>query len=129
MFQRLDQWLRERGSLRSNMYETGRPRFLTPDVEEAILGVVEDEPSINSREIARHVELNQSTVLRILHEQLLYPFHRQRVQCLNPEDYPQRHQFCVWFLHQSVVVPDLASCVLFSDESAFTRDGIFNTHN
>ena len=94
MFQRLDQLLRERGSLRPNMSKTGRPRSLTPDVEEAILGLVEDEPSINSREITCCVELNQSNVLQILHEQLLYPFHPQRVQCLNPEDYPQRRQFC-----------------------------------
>ena len=63
MFQRLDQRLRERGSLRLNMFETGRPRSLTPDEEEAILGSVEDGPSISSREISRRVELNQSNVL------------------------------------------------------------------
>ena len=63
MFQRLDQRLRERGSLRLNMSETGRSRSLTPDVEEAILGLVEDEPSISSRVIARRVELNHSNVL------------------------------------------------------------------
>ncbi|PSN42523.1 hypothetical protein C0J52_16176 [Blattella germanica] len=39
MFQRLDQRLRETGSLRANMSETGRPRSVTPDVEEVILGV------------------------------------------------------------------------------------------
>ena len=33
-----------------------------PDVKEAILGLVEDEPSISSCEIARRVELNQSNV-------------------------------------------------------------------
>ena len=64
MFQRFDQRLRERGSLRPDMSETGRPRSLTPDVEEAILGLLEDEPAISSREIAHHVELNQSNVLR-----------------------------------------------------------------
>ena len=63
MFQRLSQRLRERGSLRPNMSETGRPRSLTPDVKEAILGLVEDEPSISSCEIARRVELNQYTAL------------------------------------------------------------------
>ena len=63
MFQRLDQRLRERGSLRPNMSEASRPRSLIPDVEEAILGLLEDEPSISSPEIARRVELNQSNVL------------------------------------------------------------------
>ena len=129
MFQRLDQRLRERGSLRSNMSGIGRPSSLTRDVEKAILGLVEDEPSISSREILRRVELNQSTELRILHDQLLYAFHPQCVQCLNLEDYAGRCRFCEWFLHQSAVVPDFESCVLFSEESAFTKDGIFNTHN
>ena len=92
-------------------------------------GLVDDEPSISSHENACRVELNQSTVLRILYKQLLCPFHLQHVQCLNPEVYPQRRQLCEWFLHQSAVVPDFANCVLFSDESAFTRNGIFNTHN
>ena len=78
-FQRLDQRLPERGSLRPNMSETGLPRSLTPDVEEAILGLVEDEPSISSREIARRVELNQSNELRFFHEQLLYHFHPQLI--------------------------------------------------
>ena len=121
MFQRLDQRLRETGSLRANMSETGRPRSVTPDVEEVILGVVEEEPSVSScsRAIARRVQLSQSTVLRILHEQLFYPFHPQRVQCLNPDDYPRRHEFCKWFLHQSALIPDFSSCVLFTDESSF----------
>ena len=125
----IDQRIRDRGLLRPNMSETGRPRSLTPDVEEAILRLVEDEPSISSREIARHVELNQSNVLRIFREQLLYHFHPQLIQCLNPEDYPRRRQFYEWFLHQSEVVPDFTSCPLFSDEPAFTRDSVFNTHN
>ena len=65
----------------------------------------------------------------VFHDQLLYHFHPQLIQCLNPEDYPQRRQFYECFLHQSAVVPDFASCVLFSDELAFTRDSVFNTHN
>ena len=55
MFQRLDQLLRERGSLRLNMSETDRPRSLTPDVEEAILGLVEDQPSAH---VKLHVMLS-----------------------------------------------------------------------
>ena len=110
------------------MSETGRSHSLTPDVEEAILGLVEDEPSISSREIACCVELNQSNVLRILHEQLLYPFHPQRVQCLNPEIYPGRRQFRELFLIKVQWYP-ISQVVCFSDESAFTRDDIFNTHN
>ena len=78
------------------MSETGRPRSVTPDVEEVILGVVEEKSSVSSRAIARRVQLSQSTVLRILHKQMFYPFHPQRVQCLNPDDYPQRREFCEW---------------------------------
>jgi hypothetical protein len=42
--------------------------------------------------------VSQWVVSRILHEQLLYPYHVQRVQGLSPADYPVRRHFCKWFL-------------------------------
>ncbi|XP_039309087.1 uncharacterized protein LOC120358566 [Solenopsis invicta] len=51
------------------------------------------------------------------------------VQDLREEDYPRRRAFCENFLRRVEDDPELPSRVIFSDESLFTRDGIFNCHN
>jgi hypothetical protein len=38
--------------------------------------------------------MSQWVVSRTLHEQLLYPYHVQRVQGLSTQDYPVRRRFC-----------------------------------
>ena len=63
------------------------------------------------------------TVLRILHEQLLYPYHLASVHCLTPADQPPHENYCRWFV-QPTATPLLVSPVLFIDEATFVRDGI-----
>jgi hypothetical protein len=55
-----------------------------PDVEERVLQRVTQSPGTSTRRIAaqEHV-LSHSSVWRILHLQLLYPYHLQRVQGLS----------------------------------------------
>jgi hypothetical protein len=69
------------------------------------------------------------TVWRVLHQQLLYPYRLQRVHGLCPADFPAREAFCQWFVHQCALNPLFVSSVLFTDEAAFTRNGIINFHN
>lgn len=52
-----------------------------------------------------------------------------RVQHLWPEDYSRRKSFCEDFLRKVNRDPKFLSRVIFSDESLFTREGIFNSHN
>jgi hypothetical protein len=68
-------------------------------------------------------------VWRVLREQLLYPYHLQRVQALTASDYPARLQFCQWLLQRCIVQPPFLSSILFTDEAGFCRDGIINFHN
>lgn len=72
---------------------------------------------------------SKSTVWRTLHEQLLYPFKSQKVQELQPEDYAKRLEFSRWVLHKEVDSPNFLRNVLFTDETSFTREGIFNFKN
>ncbi|GFX80279.1 uncharacterized protein TNCV_2642951 [Trichonephila clavipes] len=72
--------------------------------------------------------LHQS-VWRILREQDMHPFHVQRVQTQQPEDYAPRVAFAQWYLGKCATNPLFPDEVLFSDEASFTREGIFNTHN
>ena len=56
-------------------------------------------------------------------------FHYTRVQQLRPEDYPLRKTFCENFLRRVDRDPRFPSRIIFSDESLFTQEGIFNSHN
>jgi len=51
------------------------------------------------------------------------------IQHLREEDYPRRKRFCEDFLRRADEDPEFPSRVIFSDESLFTREGIFNSHN
>ncbi|CAH2088677.1 unnamed protein product [Euphydryas editha] len=52
-----------------------------------------------------------------------HPFHFTRVQELLPADYTARVSFCQWLLE------DFTRNILWTDESTFTRVGMFNIHN
>ena len=72
---------------------------------------------------------NHITVWRALNRNDYHPYHFQRVQGLCPADYGPRERFAQWFLDQEVEDANFAERVLFTDESTFSRDGIFNNHN
>lgn len=109
--------------------DKGRPRTRrTHDFEEAILDHVAENPSVSTRQLAVTFNVDHMTAWRTIHDQLLYPYHLQRVQGLSPADYPQRETFCRWFIHQSAN-PLFIRTVLFTDEATFGRDGITNLHN
>jgi hypothetical protein len=80
--------------------------------------------------LARRHQIFQRTVVRVLHDQLLYPFHVQHVQALQtPLDYERRRAFCEWLLQQDAAYPTFLSLVLVMFEACFTRNGIWNTRN
>jgi len=95
---------------------------------EKVLHAVEQEPETNIKFIAREHDLSYSTVQRILEEEKLHAYHYTSVQDLREEDYTRRKRFCENFLRR-VDDPEFSSRVIFSDESLFTREGIFNHHN
>ena len=59
----------------------------------------------------------------------LHAYHYTRVQHLREEDYRRRKRFCEYFLRRVNEDPEFPSRIIFSDESLFTREGIFNSHN
>lgn len=101
----------------------------TVDFEDQVLHAVEENPSVSVRCIAHRLNAHKSTVWRVLHEDLLYPFKLQKVQALEPGDFPLRMDCARWFLHKVVDSPNFLRKVFFTDEASFTREGIFNTRN
>lgn len=122
------------------LYETGNILPIKHDVGrdrnarnlrnvETVVRAFEQKPETSIRIIAREHDLSYSTVRRILEEEKLHAFHYTRVQHLRPEDFPQRKIFCENFLRRAAQDPRFPSRVIFSDESLFTREGVFNSHN
>lgn len=131
VFIRLVQRGRESGHLQPRPGQHGgrvRPRHIL-NIEEEIVNIVEEQPTISTRTLAAQLDVSNSTVWRILRQELHYPFHVQRVQALLPRDFPIRIVFCEWLLHQNQLNPNFTKNILFTDESIFTRNGIQNFHN
>lgn len=99
-FTRLHQRLHESGTFEKRSLDTGRHRQIrTPELEVAVLNIIEAQPETSTRKIAAELNTCASTVWRILKEQQLYPYHIQRVQALLPRDFEPRMTFSQWF-HQ-----------------------------
>jgi len=130
IFAKLHQRLRDTGMFGKNAGDSGRPRSIsTPEVEEEILAIVQENPGTSIRRIAAQIDISPRLIWRTLKEQLLYPYHIQRVQTLNPPDFRARLEFCRWILRKQARNVNLIANILFTDEAGFTRDGIFNFHN
>lgn len=123
VFTRVHRHLLENGNF-NNLIIIGRPRARVED-EEAVLGQVQNNPNVSIREVSRNLEIPKTRVGRILREQLLHPFHYQKVQSLEERDFASRVALCNWMLENQVALNN----VLWTDECQFTNNGIFNFHN
>ena len=129
IFQSIHQRLRETGTLRRSG-GPGRPMTVRRvDVEETVLDMIEDEPGTSTRRIAQNLNVSNWTVWKTLKDNLLHPYHIQRVQALLPADFAPRIAFCQWILHTLVAIPQLLTLILFTDEASFSRNAIRNFHN
>lgn len=104
----------------------GRP--LTADDEE-VLALFARNPSLSVRQVAAQTNNSPATVWRIARKDRLHPYHIQRVQCLLPADYGRRMQFCRRLIAECQENENFVNKVLWTDESTFSRTGIFNSHN
>lgn len=97
----------------------GRPRRID---EEAVLKLIEEDPSTSIRSIWRRTGVSIATVHRILKRYELLPYHSQRVQSLLPRDFPARVQFCRTMLRKIREDPKFFNHILWSDESSCKRE-------
>lgn len=109
--------------------EGGLRTVRTAVLEEAVLDAVAEDSSISVRKLSAQFNTSKSVVHRILKEQLLHPFHIQKVHAMSPADYPARVQYAHWFLQKQQEDRKFIGSVLFTDEAGFRRDGVINSHN
>lgn len=130
MFSRIHIRLHETGSLSiDNSSKGAHSTMRTPELEEAVLNTVEEHPETSTRKIAVMLNVSHFLIWKIIVDNLLYPFHIQRVQALLPRDFPSRLNFCRWFLEKLAEDPLFKSKILFTDEANFSRNSIRNFHN
>ncbi|KFM62783.1 hypothetical protein X975_16257, partial [Stegodyphus mimosarum] len=72
---------------------------------------------------------SKSTVHRLVRSERLRPFWYTTVEGLKPNDFQKRVAFCEWLLQQQNIDNGFIAHILCTDESFFTRDGVFNHHN
>lgn len=100
----------------------GRPP-LSIHVEDAIVEYFQRHPRRSTRQAARRFGVSQYAVWKLLHSMDMYPYHFSPVQALHAPDPGPRIEFCRWLLNHP------QTNILWSDESIFTRVGIYNVHN
>lgn len=92
-----------------------RDRPVRENVEE-VLAQVDDNPHTSTRKVAANIGCSQSTVMRVLKEQLLHPLELVQVQALGPNDLPIRLQYCQWMRGKVAEVPHFLGLVASTGE-------------
>ena len=104
-------------------------RMRTLENEESVLEILQNNSSTSTRAIDSYVRISHSFVWRILHTNDMHPYHIQRVQLLNEDDFAPRLAFARWYLEMHARDPRFPDTVLFTDEVTFTREEMFNSHS
>ncbi|KAL4149757.1 hypothetical protein QTP88_003625 [Uroleucon formosanum] len=98
-------------------------------METEILDEVNRDPETSTRVLVRQFGVHYSTIWRTINREGLYPYHFLTVNGLENADHQQRAQFCRWLLHNEVEDCGFLQSILWTDESSFTREDVFNVHN
>lgn len=130
VFSRAFQRLRETGSAAPHRAErrSGISEY-SADIDQQIINIVRTDPETSTRQIARRLGVSSKKVWTVLNRERLHPYHHIPVQALQQEDSERRLQFCTWLLESDIETRGFLDCILWTDESQFTRDGITNFHN
>lgn len=113
--------------------KTGRPQQQNldySDVELNILTYFECYPKASSREAAQEIGINHTSILKVL-KKYKYKCYRdgRLVQKLHPGDSERRLQFCENIRTEIALNPNFLDCIVWSDETNFSNNGMYNRHN
>jgi hypothetical protein len=94
-----------------------------------VLAYVEMNPTASTREIGHEVQISHESSRKILKKHGFRSFKYQLHQHLYEEDGARRTVYCQWLLQNNAADRDFISSILFTDESRFTNNGMFNKQN
>lgn len=107
----------------------GRSRAIPARVEDRILQYFDRNPRSSSRQVGRLFGVSHMTVLKIMKLNRRRPFRVQKVQALLPRDLPVRAAYCRWMLDNITRNEHFVEQIMWTDESTFTRNGMWNRQN
>lgn len=93
----------------------------TSDVEEQILQRVEDDLGTLVRRITLMENVSTQTASLMLHVQLLYPYHVQRVQALHLVDFLPKPNFWICFLAKIGKNSRFSTNIFATEETVLTK--------
>lgn len=97
--------------------------------EYQILQHFERTPTSSLRRAERLFNVHRNAIHSVLKREKWHPFKFCKVQALLPRDRPVRVAYCQWLQQKIAESPGFLGDVLWTDESTFTRNGMWNRHN
>ena len=128
VFTRLHQRLLDTGSVVRSRRENSSAA-VDVGIEDYIIDLVTTNPNVSSRDLASEIGVSHWYVLKLLNKNHFHPYHFTQVQALEENDFAPREEFCRWLLNSDIEQYHFFKRILWTDESLFTREGVFNTHN
>ena len=129
VFRRLANRLRQTGSVRPMSINIRRRLVRNEDNIINVLAYVEADPHLSLREIALDLGISVTSVLRILKDFKLHPYHVELHQALSETDFERRLDYCHWLRAMCIENPQFLSQILWTDEATFTSSGRVNLRN
>lgn len=97
--------------------------------EERVLRHFAAQPEDSTRNVGRRFAMNHGTVHKILKRDRQHPYKFLKAHALLPRDLPPRVEFCDWLRRQHQNDRGFLSRIIWTDESTFTRNGVWNQRN
>lgn len=115
--------------------QEGAGRPIRARTEQAVLDIVRRNPRLGTRTAAKMLRRNHGlrvshwAVHKVLRKDRQHPYRIHKVQALIPGDATRRVTYCRWLIDRQRLNRLFISRVVWSDESTFTRNGMWNRRN
>ncbi|KAJ8913800.1 hypothetical protein NQ315_002706 [Exocentrus adspersus] len=103
--------------------------IINEETEINVIALVEVDKTVYLRKIAQELQISHESARKILKKHGYKAFKYQLHQHLYADDGDRRVVFCDWLLQNHRGDPNFINFILFSDESRFTNNGMFNKQN
>ncbi|KAJ8948033.1 hypothetical protein NQ318_003366 [Aromia moschata] len=118
---KIEKQFRERGHIRQ--LKKNPPNKLSDDQKLYVMLMLEENPHTSSRQTASALNINHSSILRVLTENQTHPYKLVPTNELAVDDFDRRILFCEQMMQMIDDNTLQIENVLFSDESTFTLHG------
>ena len=84
--------------------------------------LIEEQPVISTRPLAGEAGVSQ--FVHYKNKAYIYIYHVQKVQALEPTDFPRSTIYYQWLLQQCRERSNFLNRILFTDQAGFTRNAV-----